>query len=413
LRHHKISPLMLLRRFTSKPFINQISSVHLSKSTPPIPSPTVTKFPFHENAYETYQKLNFDDTVTAEDLLVKKIKDGILNGERGALAKAITLVESKNAKKRAQGHFLLKEIMEVEREKVKKHGTDAMIFRIGISGSPGVGKSTFIEALGTELTEGRGKRVAVLTVDPTSASTGGSILGDLTRMQNLSRNPMAYIRQSPTSGSLGGVTRGIHEAIILCEGAGYDVVLIETVGVGQSEVAVNDMCDLFCLLLSPAHGDELQGVKRGIMEQSDLLIVTKADGELESRAKLTQAEYISALKFMRPKSDIWKPKVMRASVYKQETIEAVCEEMYKYWDISTKSGHLIKHRNKQLITWMWNHVKDEIINLFKRHPAVMKQSEQMEKDIRAGTTTPGIAAESLLRTFFGMPQAKDDIKPDK
>ena len=264
-----------------------------------------------------------------------------------------------------------------------------------------------------ELAEKKGKRVAVLTVDPTSATTGGSILGDLTRMQNLSRHPNAYIRQSPTSGSLGGVTRGIHEAIILCEGAGYDIVLIETVGVGQSEITVSEMCDLFCLLISPAHGDELQGVKRGIMEQSDLLVVTKADGEMESRAKLTQAEHISALKFMRPKSDIWKPEVMRASVYKPETIEAVCDKMYEYWDISAKSGHLVRNRNEQLVTWMWSHVHDEIINMFKRHPMVQRQAQLVEREIRIGKITPGIAAEILLRTFFGMPQVRgdEDIAP--
>uniref|UniRef100_A0A7E4W646 Methylmalonic aciduria type A protein, mitochondrial n=1 Tax=Panagrellus redivivus TaxID=6233 RepID=A0A7E4W646_PANRE len=391
--------------------IHIVRSLSSAAKTTSAATPLKAASPFQESTIDTYKKLNFDDSITADDPEVRKLRDGILAGHRASLARAITIVESKNARKRAQGHYLLKEIMAAENEKIKKKGTDAMIFRIGISGSPGVGKSTFIESLGMELADNMNKKVAVLTVDPTSQTTGGSILGDLTRMQYLSRHPNAYIRQSPTSGSLGGVTRGIHEAIILCEGAGYDVVLIETVGVGQSEVAVNGMCDLFCLLLSPAHGDELQGVKRGIMEQSDLLIVTKADGELESRAKLTQAEYISALKFMRPKSDVWKPKVMRASVYKPETIEAIVKEMYNFWDNAAKTGYLVKHRNDQLITWMWSHVKDEIINLFKRHPDILRKSKSVEYDIRQGRTTPGIAAESLLRTFFGMPDPKDEQKP--
>uniref|UniRef100_A0A0M3JCQ3 Methylmalonyl Co-A mutase-associated GTPase MeaB n=1 Tax=Anisakis simplex TaxID=6269 RepID=A0A0M3JCQ3_ANISI len=162
-------------------------------------------------------------------------------------------------------------------------------------------------------------------------------LGDLTRMQELARNPMAFIRQSPTSGSLGGVTRGIHEAIVLCEGAGYDVVIIETVGVGQSEVSVSEMSDMFCLLLSPAHGDELQGVKRGIMEQSDLLIITKCDGELEKKARLTRMEYTSALKYMRPRAEVWRPEVMGASIYKPETIKAVWSTMMRFWDNAFKT----------------------------------------------------------------------------
>ncbi|KIH45165.1 LAO/AO transport system kinase domain protein [Ancylostoma duodenale] len=189
---------------------------------------------------------------------VVRLRDQLLAGSRSALASAITLVESRHPKKRAQGNLLLHSVLAAERKRYVEKGKESMIFRIGISGSPGVGKSSFIEAMGKELTDGRGMKIAVLTIDPSSAVTGGSVLGDLTRMQELSRNPKAYIRQSPTSGSLGGVTRGIHEAIILCEGAGYDVVIIETVGVGQSEVSVADMCDMFCLLLSPAHGDELQ-----------------------------------------------------------------------------------------------------------------------------------------------------------
>ncbi|VDD87426.1 unnamed protein product, partial [Enterobius vermicularis] len=364
-------------------------------------------FLFSENAFESsrlieYARLHWDDTVNETDPTVVRLRDEILKGSRSALASGITLVESRHPTKRAQGNYLLSEILAAERKRFEKKGTDALIFRIGISGSPGVGKSSFIEALGKELTENLKKKVAVLTVDPSSATTGGSVLGDLTRMQTLARNPMAFIRQSPTSGSLGGVTRGIHEAIVLCEGAGYDVVIIETVGVGQSEVSVSNMSDMFCLLLSPAHGDELQGVKRGIMEQSDLLIVTKADGELEKKARLTQMEYISALKYMHPRSPLWRPKVMGASIFKPETVHEVCKTMYEFWDNACKTGLLLSRRNEQMTTWMWTHVQDEIMSVFRRHPDIMKKAPDLEKAIRQGKTTPGSGAESLLRTFFGL-----------
>lgn len=349
-----------------------------------------------------YARVHWDDTVTSDDPTVVRLRDGILKGSRAALAAGITLVESRHPTKRAQGNCLLSEILAVERQRFQKLGTDALIFRIGISGSPGVGKSSFIEALGKELTENMNKKLAVLTVDPSSATTGGSVLGDLTRMQTLARNPMAYIRQSPTSGSLGGVTRGLHEAIVLCEGAGYDVVLIETVGVGQSEVSVSEMSDMFCLLLSPAHGDELQGIKRGIMEQSDLLVVTKSDGELEKKARLTQMEYISALKYMQPRSEAWRPKVMAASIYKPDTVREVCKTMYEYWETASKTGLLLSRRNEQMTTWMWTHVQDEIMSVFRRHPEVTKKAPDLERAIRHGKATPGSAAETLLRTFFGL-----------
>lgn len=323
-----------------------------------------------DNLLEQYSRVHWDDSVTYDDPNVQKLFKSLMSGSRAALASAITLVESRHPTKRAQGNMLLKMVLDEEREKYKKFGRDSMIFRVGISGSPGVGKSSFIEALGAELTENRGKKVAVLTIDPTSAMTGGSVLGDLTRMQELSRNPKAYIRQSPTSGSLGGVTRGIHEAVILCEGAGYDIVIIETVGVGQSETSVSDMCDMMCLLLSPAHGDELQGVKRGIMEMSDLLVVTKDDGDLKAKAKMTQAEYISALKFMRPRLDVWRPKVMRSSIMDKESVSEVCSSLYEFWDTIGESGDLERRRQDQMKKWMWNHVKDEIMSVFQKHPKI-------------------------------------------
>ncbi|CAJ0963904.1 unnamed protein product, partial [Mesorhabditis belari] len=355
-----------------------------------------------ETLLDDYKKVHFDDTITADDQAVQHLKQELFRGSRSALASAITLVESRNPQKRARGNVLLQELLAAERKKHAEKGQDAMIYRIAISGSPGVGKSSFIETLGTELIEKRNKKVAILTVDPTSASTGGSLLGDLTRMQELSKNPRAFIRQSPTSGSLGGVTRGTHEAIILCEGAGYDVVIIETVGVGQSEYAVAEMCDLFCLLLSPAHGDELQGVKRGIMELADLLVVTKDDGDLETKAKITQAEYISALKFMRPRIRNWKPRVLRSSIMKPESVSKVCDEMYDFWEHISSNGTLMEKRKSQLTKWMWSHVRDEIMNVFSKHPRIASLTATLEQEVQSGKITPGLAAEKLIRVFFGI-----------
>ncbi|KAE9416834.1 hypothetical protein Angca_004026, partial [Angiostrongylus cantonensis] len=324
-------------------------------------------------AVENYAKILWDDTVTESDPLVTRLLEQILSGSRAALASAITLVESRNPRKRAQGNMLLHGVLAAERKRYAEKGKDAMIFRIAISGSPGVGKSSFIEALGKELTEGRNLKIAVLTIDPTSAVTGGS---------------------------LGGVARGVHEAVILCEGAGYDVVVIETVGVGQSEVSVVDMCDMFCLLLSPAHGDELQGVKRGIVELSDLLVITKDDSDLKSKAKLTQAEYISALKYVRPRIGAWKPKVLRSSIMNRQSIAAVCDTMFEYWNTIMESGDLEQRRVKQMTQWMWNHVQDELLRVFKQHPRIVPLAPSLERDVREGKITPGLASEVMIRTFL-------------
>uniref|UniRef100_A0A0K0FLX5 Methylmalonic aciduria type A protein, mitochondrial (inferred by orthology to a human protein) n=1 Tax=Strongyloides venezuelensis TaxID=75913 RepID=A0A0K0FLX5_STRVS len=383
-------------------YIQSRTFATLKYNRPTITTDLLMKKLTYADQKDEYKKLFYDKTVTKDDPLVRKLADGIVKGDRSALARAITLVSSKHVTKRTQGNFLVNEILKNERKKFLKDGEKSLIFRIAISGAPGVGKSTFIEALGNDLTKNANLKVAVLTVDPTSAISGGSVLGDLTRMQNLSRNPMAYIRQSPTSGSLGGVTRGLHESIILCEGAGYNVVIIETVGVGQSEVAVADMCDLFCLLVAPSQGDELQGIKRGIMEQSDIVVITKSDGALEGPSRITAAEHISALKFMKPKTDIWKPKVLRSSVHNPETIKKVREAMYEFRDISIKTGYMTIKRDEQLLTWMWNHVKDEIVFLFKKHPDVMRDAKEIEMRVKQHDITPGFGAEMLLRKFFGI-----------
>ncbi|KAI8507660.1 hypothetical protein Bbelb_150400, partial [Branchiostoma belcheri] len=237
---------------------------------------------------------------------VQRLFQGLKEGHRASLAESITLVESVHRRKRAAAEALLQLVLEhLQQKRVKWKKPSA--FRIGLTGPPGAGKSTFIEAFGKFLTDS-GHKVAVLAVDPSSSTTGGSLLGDKTRMPELSRDMNAYIRPSPTSGTLGGVNRRTNEAIVLCEGAGYDVILVETVGVGQSEFVVADMVDMFVLLVPPAGGDELQGLKKGIVEVADLVIVNKADGDLLPAARRIQAEYTSALKLIRPRSHVWRPR---------------------------------------------------------------------------------------------------------
>ncbi|KRP25038.1 MAG: protein kinase, partial [SAR92 bacterium BACL16 MAG-120322-bin99] len=254
-------------------------------------------------------------------------------GDRRALAKGITLVESTRSDHRQQAAELLETLMPATGNSI----------RIGISGVPGVGKSTFIEAFGNLLLE-RGHRVAVLAVDPTSAVTGGSILGDKTRMETLAFAKNAFVRPSPAGKTLGGVTRRTRESLLLCEAAGFDVILVETVGVGQSETAVADMTDMFVLLLLPAGGDELQGIKRGIMELADLVLVNKADGEQTNSANQTMADYRSALHFMKSRFASWQPQVLACSSLKNSGIAEVWQEVESFRSTTTASGELQQHR---------------------------------------------------------------------
>ncbi|XP_056890486.1 methylmalonic aciduria type A protein, mitochondrial isoform X2 [Takifugu flavidus] len=236
--------------------------------------------------------------------LLNKLYDGLVGGQRASLAECITLVETQHPRKKELAQVLLQRVLAYRKEQESQNGGKPVAFRVGLSGPPGAGKSSFIEVVGKMLTA-RGHKVSVLAVDPSSCTTGGSLLGDKTRMTELSRDMNAFIRPSPASGTLGGVTRTTNEAIVLCEGAGYDIVLVETVGVGQSEFAVADMVDMFVLLIPPAGGDELQGIKRGIIERADLVVVTKSDGDLVVPARRIQAEYTSALKLLRRQSKSW------------------------------------------------------------------------------------------------------------
>ena len=315
------------------------------------------------------------------------LEKGILAGQRRALAKAITLSESTRADHQALAQELLTGLL--------PHTGKAI--RLGFTGTPGVGKSTFIEAFGTFLTE-QDLKVAVLAIDPSSTLNGGSILGDKTRMEQLSRNPRAFIRPSPSGGSLGGVARRTREALLMCEAAGYDVILIETVGVGQSEVAVAEMVDMFLLLLSPGGGDDLQGIKRGIMELADLVIVNKADGDLKAAAKRAAADYTLALHLMRPKSPSWTARVCLASALKGTGLEEIWQAVTDYREKLGESGELATNRAEQAVSWMWSEIHDQLVDRFREH--LPEKLEEMEQAVRDGRQPPTAAARTLLETFL-------------
>lgn len=312
-------------------------------------------------------------------------------GERRALARAITLVESGRADHRADALALLDAL-----------GSDRQALRIGLSGTPGVGKSTFIEAFGLFLVE-KGLKVAVLAVDPSSARSGGSILGDKTRMEHLSRHPLAFIRPSPSQAQMGGVARRTREAIALCEAAGYDVVLIETVGVGQSETMVAEMCDLFALLLAPAGGDELQGVKRGIMEIADIILVNKADGELKSQATRTCADYAGALRLLRkrPQDPEGFPKAMTVSAVEGRGLPEAWDEMTALAEWRREQSHFAGRRAEQARYWFHEEVRLQLLERLQRDPELAATLAAEETKLVNGDSTPTVAAANVLASFAG------------
>lgn len=315
-----------------------------------------------------------------------EISTRILAGERRALARAITLVESGREDHRAQANALLDSL----------RGHDRRALRIGLSGTPGVGKSTFIESFGCMLTA-RGLKVAVLAVDPSSARSGGSILGDKTRMERLSRDPLAFIRPSPSQSHLGGVARRTREAIDLCEAAGFDVILIETVGVGQSETVVAEMSDLFLLLLAPAGGDELQGVKRGIMEMADLILVNKADGDLKATATRTCADYAGALRLLRkrPQDPEGYPKAMTVSAIEESGLAKAWDDMQALTDWRRENGHFDARRAAQARYWFEAEVRERLLERLRREP-VRGMMTRLAAEVENGATSPSAAAEALL-----------------
>ncbi|GAB3381291.1 methylmalonyl Co-A mutase-associated GTPase MeaB [Spongiibacter taiwanensis] len=314
--------------------------------------------------------------------------DALKSGQPRALAKAITLVESKRLEHRQQAQSLLEAVLPATGNSI----------RIGITGIPGVGKSTFIEAFGMYLLE-QGKRVAVLAVDPSSPIAGGSILGDKTRMEMLSRSPDAFIRPSPSEGSLGGVALKTRETMLLCEAAGYDVILVETVGVGQSEYEVASMVDFFMVLMLPNAGDELQGIKKGIMELADALVINKADGESMNYAEQTRRHYQNALHLLRHTS-FWTPQVLTCSALKNQNISAVWGMISDFQIDATKNGSLKEKRARQAREWMNKLLHEMLDRKLKENPQVKRLLPDLNRRVTQGETTPYVAAETLLNLLF-------------
>tara|TARA_B110001469_G_scaffold21860_1_gene22548 strand:- start:620 stop:1597 length:978 start_codon:yes stop_codon:yes gene_type:complete len=323
-------------------------------------------------------------------MMDRALAERLLDGDRRALAKAITLVESTRADHGEQAAMLLEQIM--------PHTGNSI--RLGVSGAPGVGKSTFIESLGNALTDW-GHQVAVLAVDPTSAVSGGSILGDKTRMETLSVNPKAFVRPSPAGRTLGGVTRRTRESLLLCEAAGYDVIIVETVGVGQSETAVSDMTDMFLLLLSPGGGDDLQGIKRGIMELADLVLVNKADGDQARLASQTVADYRGALHFMQARTPSWTPQVESCSALNNKGMDEVWTIVKAFREALTESGELAVLRAQQARAWMWAETAELLIVGLKNHSAVKSLVPTLESAVLKGELPATVAAQRLIEHYKG------------
>ncbi|MFT7619603.1 MAG: LAO/AO transport system kinase [Planctomycetota bacterium] len=319
---------------------------------------------------------------------VKEIVKGFAAKDRSMLARAITLTESSRPEDAA---------VRVELLSALQHLT-GKARRVGISGVPGVGKSTFIEVFGLHLIE-QGKSVAVLAVDPSSTVSGGSILGDKARMNRLAQRPEAFIRPSPNASSLGGVANRSRESLLLCEAFGFDVVLVETVGVGQSETMVADMVDFFFVLMLPGAGDELQGIKRGILELADMIAVNKADGNLLPQAREAQAEYSAALRYTRPHTDGWTPKALLVSALEGTGLEEVWQAIEEHHQFMLDSGEHETKRQAQLTSWLWQEVEERLKAAFFGHAAVKQNLQKVETEVREGRLTPTEAARALLEQF--------------
>jgi LAO/AO transport system kinase len=317
--------------------------------------------------------------------VVEALADAVRSGDRTALPRAITLVESTRADHRDEAQQLLLALM--------PSAGNAM--RIGITGVPGVGKSTAIEALGMSLIE-QGHRVAVLAVDPSSTRTGGSILGDKTRMARLAVHPDAYIRPSPTSGTLGGVAKATRETIVLLEAAGFDVILVETVGVGQSEVTVANMVDTFVFLTLARTGDQLQGIKKGVLELADIVVVNKADGEHAVEAKSAARELSGAIRLIYPRDPLWRPPVLTMSALEGRGLTELWGTVLKHRQVLTDAGEFDARRRKQQVDWTWAMVRDTVLDRVLSNPRVRKVRAEVERQVRDGELTPALAAREIL-----------------
>jgi len=319
---------------------------------------------------------------TATDIAA--LASGIRAGDRATLARAITLIESKRADHRAQAHKLVQELL--------PHTGKAV--RLGLTGAPGAGKSTLIDALGNMLTA-QNHKVAVLAVDPSSSRSGGSILGDKTRMARLAVDPHAFIRPSPSSGTLGGVAAKTRETMLLCEAAGFAVIIVETVGVGQSETAVADMTDFFLLLMVAGAGDELQGLKKGVVELADMIAVNKADDENVARARAAASEFRSALNILAPRSPTWQPPVLTCSAKTGNGIADLWANVLAHRDKTSATGELAERRRSQQIKWMWTLLEERMMTKLRSDPAVRAKLRQAEAAVAAGTLAPTLAVEQI------------------
>lgn len=326
--------------------------------------------------------------VKRSKLSVNDYIQGVLAGDRVTLSRTITLIESNSPKHMQMAQEVLKGLLPYSGKSM----------RVGITGVPGAGKSTFIEALGSNLCT-QGHKVAVLAVDPSSSVTKGSILGDKTRMENLARNPKAFIRPSPSGGTLGGVTRKSRETILACEAAGFDIILVETVGVGQSEVTVRSLVDFFLLIVLTGAGDELQGMKKGVMELADAILVNKADGDNILKAKTARADYDRILHYLRPATPGWVTHAFTCSAYTGDGIDDIWSVINKFKEVTENGGIFSTRRKKQTLDWVYCMVQEHLQNMFYNNPQVKKKMPLIEQDIVMGEMSATMAVRELIKTF--------------